>query len=170
MSIVELPSYLDCWSQKFRYDNVTEILLLKRYHQIRNNLHFSTVITIIVTCIIKSTFSSIMTRKKNYILMECMEAKILLLIYGGKHTLFNVWRRRYFTSVEGKIPLGITLLLFIVKIYSLCQSSAMFYVKITAFFILKTIWNNHLWAAKSYSWRNRNEEVGERFILRFVMR
>ncbi|GFY47161.1 chimeric ERCC6-PGBD3 protein [Trichonephila inaurata madagascariensis] len=40
MGIVEMPSYLDYWSQKFRYDNVAEIMPLKRYQPIRRYLHF----------------------------------------------------------------------------------------------------------------------------------
>jgi hypothetical protein len=41
MGIVRMPSYLDYWSVKFRYDKVAEIMALKRYQQIRRWLHFA---------------------------------------------------------------------------------------------------------------------------------
>ncbi|KOB51840.1 putative ankyrin 2,3/unc44, partial [Operophtera brumata] len=41
MGIVDMPSYLDYWSQKFKYAKVAEIMPLKRYQQIRRYLHFA---------------------------------------------------------------------------------------------------------------------------------
>nr|CAI5820030.1 unnamed protein product [Callosobruchus analis] len=35
MGIVEMPAYTDYWSQKFRYDDIAEVMPLKRYQQIR---------------------------------------------------------------------------------------------------------------------------------------
>lgn len=40
MGIVQMPSYLDYWSQRFRFGQVAEIMPLKRYQQIRRFLHF----------------------------------------------------------------------------------------------------------------------------------
>ncbi|KAF9807340.1 hypothetical protein SFRURICE_007055 [Spodoptera frugiperda] len=40
MGIVVMPSYLDYWSEKFRYGNVADIMSLKRYQLIRRYLHF----------------------------------------------------------------------------------------------------------------------------------
>nr|XP_026491734.1 piggyBac transposable element-derived protein 3-like [Vanessa tameamea] len=40
MGIVVMPSYLDYWSEKFRYGNVADIMSLKRYQLIRRHLHF----------------------------------------------------------------------------------------------------------------------------------
>lgn len=41
MGIVDMPSYLDYWSQRFKYTKVAEIMPLKRYQQIRRYLHFA---------------------------------------------------------------------------------------------------------------------------------
>lgn len=41
MGIVSMPSYLDYWSQKFRYPFIADIMPLKRYQQIRRYLHFA---------------------------------------------------------------------------------------------------------------------------------
>ncbi|KAF9419010.1 hypothetical protein HW555_004337 [Spodoptera exigua] len=40
MGIVVMPSYLDYWSDKFRYAKVGDIMSLKRYQQVRRYLHF----------------------------------------------------------------------------------------------------------------------------------
>ncbi|XP_046971065.1 piggyBac transposable element-derived protein 2-like [Vanessa cardui] len=40
MGIVVMPSYLDYWSDKFRYAKIADIMSLKRYQQIRRYLHF----------------------------------------------------------------------------------------------------------------------------------
>lgn len=40
MGVVKMPSYLDYWSQRLRYDVVADFMTLKRYQQIRRNLHF----------------------------------------------------------------------------------------------------------------------------------
>nr|CAI5858404.1 unnamed protein product [Callosobruchus analis] len=40
MGIVEMPAYTDYWSQKFRYDDIAEVMSLKRYQQIRRYIHF----------------------------------------------------------------------------------------------------------------------------------
>ncbi|CAH0728216.1 unnamed protein product, partial [Brenthis ino] len=41
MGIVEMPCYLDYWSNSFRYGQIADIMTLKRYQQIRRFLHFS---------------------------------------------------------------------------------------------------------------------------------
>ncbi|KAJ0175946.1 hypothetical protein K1T71_008120 [Dendrolimus kikuchii] len=41
MGIVEMPSYIDYWSQNFKYAKEAEIMPLKRYQQIRRYLHFA---------------------------------------------------------------------------------------------------------------------------------
>ncbi|KAJ8729842.1 hypothetical protein PYW07_016880 [Mythimna separata] len=41
MGIVSLPSYLDYWSKKYRYDKIASVMSLKRYEAIRQNLHFA---------------------------------------------------------------------------------------------------------------------------------
>lgn len=41
MGIVDMPSYLDYWSHRFKYAKVAEIIPLKRYQQIRRYLHFA---------------------------------------------------------------------------------------------------------------------------------
>ncbi|CAH1988409.1 unnamed protein product [Acanthoscelides obtectus] len=35
-----MPAYTDYWSQKFRYNDIAEIMSLKRYQQIRRHIHF----------------------------------------------------------------------------------------------------------------------------------
>lgn len=40
MGIVDMPSYLDYWSNAFRYEDIAEIMSLKRYQQIRRYIHF----------------------------------------------------------------------------------------------------------------------------------
>lgn len=40
MGVVKMPSYLDYWSQRLRYDVIADFMTLKRYQQIRRNLHF----------------------------------------------------------------------------------------------------------------------------------
>nr|CAI5860344.1 unnamed protein product [Callosobruchus analis] len=40
MGIVEMPAYTDYWSQKFRYDDIAEVMPLKRYQQIRRYIRF----------------------------------------------------------------------------------------------------------------------------------
>ncbi|XP_028042586.1 piggyBac transposable element-derived protein 3-like, partial [Bombyx mandarina] len=40
MGIVKMPSYLDYWSTEFRYAQVADIMPLKRFEQIRRNIHF----------------------------------------------------------------------------------------------------------------------------------
>lgn len=40
MGIVEMPSYLDYWSSRFRYTQIADLMSLKRYQQIRRFLHF----------------------------------------------------------------------------------------------------------------------------------
>ncbi|KAF9406912.1 hypothetical protein HW555_012890, partial [Spodoptera exigua] len=40
MGIVCMPSYLDYWSTKLRYNLVADLMPLKRYQQIRSSLHF----------------------------------------------------------------------------------------------------------------------------------
>nr|CAH7715222.1 unnamed protein product [Callosobruchus chinensis] len=40
MGIVEMPAYTDYWSQKFRYNDIAEVMPLKRYQQIRRYIHF----------------------------------------------------------------------------------------------------------------------------------
>ncbi|KAF9422927.1 hypothetical protein HW555_001470 [Spodoptera exigua] len=41
MGIVEMPCYLDYWSNKFRYGQIADVMPLKRYQQIRRFLHFN---------------------------------------------------------------------------------------------------------------------------------
>lgn len=41
MGIVEMPCYLDYWSNRFRYSQIADIMTLKRYQQIRRFLHFT---------------------------------------------------------------------------------------------------------------------------------
>lgn len=40
MGIVNMPSYLDYWSIEFRYSQVADVMPLKRFEQIRRNIHF----------------------------------------------------------------------------------------------------------------------------------
>ncbi|KAJ8971830.1 hypothetical protein NQ314_000526 [Rhamnusium bicolor] len=40
MGIEDTPSYLDYWSKEFRYNNIADVMPLKRYHQIRRYIHF----------------------------------------------------------------------------------------------------------------------------------
>lgn len=40
MGLVRMTSYLDYWSQRLRYNLVADIMTLKRYQQIRKNIHF----------------------------------------------------------------------------------------------------------------------------------
>nr|CAH7751324.1 unnamed protein product [Callosobruchus chinensis] len=40
MEIVEIPAYTDYWSQKFGYNDIAEVMPLKRYQQIRRYIHF----------------------------------------------------------------------------------------------------------------------------------
>ncbi|XP_026724781.1 uncharacterized protein LOC113491812 [Trichoplusia ni] len=40
MGIVKMPSYLDYWSTEFRYTQVADIMPVKRFEQIRRNIHF----------------------------------------------------------------------------------------------------------------------------------
>lgn len=40
MGIVNMPSYLDYWSAEFRYAQVADVMPLKRFEQIRRNIHF----------------------------------------------------------------------------------------------------------------------------------
>lgn len=40
MGIVDMPLYLDYWSEKFCYQKIADIMSLKRYQQIRRYIHF----------------------------------------------------------------------------------------------------------------------------------
>lgn len=40
MGIVKMPSYLDYWKPEYRLPRVSEVMSLKRFQQIRRNLHF----------------------------------------------------------------------------------------------------------------------------------
>lgn len=41
MGIVEMPAYVDYWSEKFIYGKVVDTMQLKRYQQIRRFIHFA---------------------------------------------------------------------------------------------------------------------------------
>lgn len=40
MGVVNMPAYTDFWSLRYRYNLVADLMTLKRYQQIRRNLHF----------------------------------------------------------------------------------------------------------------------------------
>lgn len=41
MGIVQMPAYTDYWSTRFRFSLVADLMTLKRYQQIRRNIHFA---------------------------------------------------------------------------------------------------------------------------------
>lgn len=40
MGTVDMPAYADYWSQRLRFDKVASVMSLKRYEQIRRNIHY----------------------------------------------------------------------------------------------------------------------------------
>lgn len=40
MGIVKMPAYTDYWSKQFSFDKIADVMTLKRYQQLRRNLHF----------------------------------------------------------------------------------------------------------------------------------